>query len=115
MRFEKMDIWERAVTLSTGIYRYSPKLKDYGFNDQITRSGLSIPSNIAEGLERDFVKDSVKFLLYAKASGGELYTQIIVGRNCGFIEFKQAEIWLNEIKEITAILGAIINKRKEFS
>ena len=114
MKFEDMDIWKRAVSLSTEIYKYSQNIKDYGFKDQLTRSGLSIPSNVAEGFERDFVKDSIKFLLYAKASGGELYTQVIIGRDCGFIEKHVANCWLIEIKEIAAILGSIIYKRKQF-
>ena len=52
MRFEDLDVWKRAMKLSTNIYKELKNLKDYGFKDQITRSGLSIPSNIAEGFER---------------------------------------------------------------
>ena len=47
MNFEDMDVWKRASRLSVSIYKELSFLKDYGFKDQITRSGLSIPSNIA--------------------------------------------------------------------
>jgi len=52
MRFEDMDVWKKSSRLSVSIYRHLADLKDFGFKDQITRSGLSIPSNIAEGFGR---------------------------------------------------------------
>jgi len=52
MRFEDLEVWKRAMNLSAGLYKDLKNLKDYGFKDQIARSGLSIPSNIAEGFER---------------------------------------------------------------
>ncbi len=47
MRFEDLEVWKRAARLSADIYRQLVDLKDYGFKDQITRSGLSVPSNTA--------------------------------------------------------------------
>ncbi|HLZ19363.1 MAG TPA: four helix bundle protein, partial [Smithellaceae bacterium] len=85
MRFEDLDVWKRAMKLSAGIYKELRNLKDYGFKDQITRSGLSIPSNIAEGFERISNRESVNFLSYAKGSCGELRTQIYVGVNIEYI------------------------------
>ena len=52
MRFEDLEVWKRAARLSASIYKELKNLKDWGFRDQITRSGLSVPSNIAEGFER---------------------------------------------------------------
>ncbi len=57
MRFEDLEVWKRAARLSADIYKELFGLKDYGFKDQITRSGLSIPSNIAEGIERESAKE----------------------------------------------------------
>jgi four helix bundle protein len=45
--FEELDVWKRAVALSAEVYRTLAQCSDYGFRDQITRSALSIPSNIA--------------------------------------------------------------------
>lgn len=45
MRFEDLEVWKRGVELSASIYIELKQLRDYGFRDQITRSGLSIPSN----------------------------------------------------------------------
>jgi len=61
-RFEELDVWKASASLSAEIYQSLNSLKDFGFKDQITRSGLSIPSNIAEGYERESAKEAVKFL-----------------------------------------------------
>ncbi|HDH11681.1 MAG TPA: four helix bundle protein [Nitrospirae bacterium] len=47
MKFEDLDVWKRTARLSANIYKELSHIKDFGFKDQITRSGLSIPSNIA--------------------------------------------------------------------
>jgi len=83
--FEDLEVWERSARLSAEIYRELQNLKDFGFHDQITRSGLSIPSNIAEGFERKSHKEFVIFLNYSRGSCGELRTQVHIGREIGYI------------------------------
>lgn len=56
-RFEELDVWRKAERLSAGLYKALAELRGYGFRDQITRAGLSIPSNIAEGHERGSSKE----------------------------------------------------------
>ena len=53
--------------------------RDYGFKDQITRSALSVPSNIAEGCERRSLKERKHFFAIAKGSIGEFATQADIG------------------------------------
>ena len=70
MKFEDLEVWKRSARLSVDIYKQTKKIKDYGFRDQITRSGLSVPSNIAEGIERESDKECIRFLSFAKGSCG---------------------------------------------
>ncbi|MCA9064656.1 MAG: four helix bundle protein [Planctomycetaceae bacterium] len=86
MSFEDLDVWKRAARLSATLYQKTRELRDYGFRDQLTRSGLSIPSNIAEGFERDSNAEIARFLTIAKGSAGELRTQILIGIEAGFLE-----------------------------
>ena len=65
MRCERLDVWKRACRLSVNIYKNFAMCKDYGFKDQITRSSLSIPSNIAEGMEKNYQKEKIRFCPYA--------------------------------------------------
>ncbi|TYB97157.1 MAG: hypothetical protein FXF54_02735 [Kosmotoga sp.] len=43
--FEELEVRKRLSRLSADLYTYFRSLKDYGFRDQITHAGLSIPSN----------------------------------------------------------------------
>jgi four helix bundle protein len=85
MAFEDLQVWKKSARMSADLYREFSSLKDYGFKDQITRSGLSIPSNISEGHERASAKENTYFLNYAKGSCGELRTQMYIGMEIGYI------------------------------
>jgi four helix bundle protein len=114
MRFEDLEVWKKAVKLSGEIYKELRQLKDYGFKDQITRSGLSIASNIAEGFERESQKENINFLSYAKGSSGELRTQIYIGMDISYIKKELGEGWLKEVREISSMLNGLIKRKKSF-
>ena len=101
---ENLDVWKRSARLSADIYKVMASVKDLGFRDQITRSGLSVPSNIAEGLERSSTKEKVRFLDIAKGSAAELKTQTWIGVEIGYIDNQTGNNWIQEVKEITAMI-----------
>ncbi len=111
-RFEELDVWKRSARLSAEIYKALAELKDYGFRDQITRAGLSIPSNVAEGYERNSNKELALFLNYAKGSAGELRTQIYIGMEIGYINREVGKNWLQEAEEISKMLHGLIRTIK---
>ncbi len=112
MDFEKLAVWNRSRQLSADIYRQLSKMRDFGFRDQITRSGLSVPSNIAEGMERSSDKEKLQFLNFAKASCGELRTQVYIGIDIGYIQETTGEKWLKETREISCMLTGLMNSIK---
>lgn len=108
MRFEDMDVWKRSSRLSVSIYRELVGLNDFGFKDQITRSSLSVPSNIAEGFERATARDKRKFLNYSKGSCAELRTQIYIGIEIGYIPKELGKNWVNETEELSSMLTGLM-------
>jgi four helix bundle protein len=110
MKCENLDIWKKSARISADIYKYFSKCKDFGFKDQITRASLSIPSNIAEGLERPTVKDQIKFLYIAQGSAAELITQIYVGIDIEYIDTKTGKEWIKRLNEVMPMLHAFISK-----
>ena len=112
MSFEDLEVWKRSARLCADIYKELVGLKDYGFKDQITRSALSIPSNIAEGIERESAKECTNFLAYAKGSCGELRTQIYIGMDIGYISKEMGRDWTNETREISAMLVGLIRSKR---
>jgi len=108
MPFEDLNVWKRSAHLSATIYKELHQLKDYGFKDQITRAGLSIPSNIAEGMERTSSKEKIRFLDIAKGSCAELRTQTYRGIEIGYIDSEIGQAWIRESKEISAMLVGLM-------
>jgi four helix bundle protein len=104
MPFEDLAVWKRAVKLSVELYKELGDLRDYGFRDQITRAGLSVASNIAEGMERESKADKMRVLRISKGSCGELRTQIHIGMQIGYINENTARRWIQETQEISAML-----------
>ena len=82
--FEKLKVWNRAKDLAVFVYKASScgeLARDYGLRDQIRRSAVSIPSNIAEGDELDTDRQSIKYFHIAKGSSAELLTQSLPMRS----------------------------------
>ncbi len=108
MKFEDMDVWKLAAKLSVSVYCELSDLKDYGFKDQITRSVLSVSSNIAEGFGRSTDKDKRNFLNYAKGSCAELRSQTYIGIKIGYIAKDVGNLWIVESNKISAMLTGLM-------
>ena len=104
MPFEDLEVWKRAVRLSADMYKGLRDLRDYGFKDQITRAGLSVASNIAEGMERESNADKARYLTIARGSCGEVRTQVYIGIDVGYIDKDMGQRWIDESREISAML-----------
>ncbi|GAB5442283.1 MAG: four helix bundle protein [Fuerstiella sp.] len=113
MSFQDLEVWKRSARLSATLYQQTKDLRDFGFRDQLTRSGLSIPSNIAEGYERDSDAEIARFLSIAKGSAGELRTQILIGIEAGYLDRSLAFELENEAQQIGRMLGALIKRHRK--
>jgi four helix bundle protein len=112
--FQKLNVWQVSKNLAVSVYKLtqSPSLsKDYGFKDQIQRSAVSIPSNIAEGDELDSNKQSIHYFYIAKASSAELLTQVIIGKDIGYISKQDADKIISECKIVSVMLTKLIKAR----
>ncbi len=107
MNFENLEVWKRSAQLSAELYVYFKDLTDFGFKDQITRSGLSVPSNIAEGMARSSQQERKRFINIAQGSIAELKTQIWIGMKIEYIEKDKGKYFVNEASEIAAMLGGL--------
>jgi four helix bundle protein len=83
--------------------------KMFSLRDQMQRAAISVPSNIAEGQERDSIKDFIRFLRIAKGSNGELRTQIYIAQRLNLIDSEKGKTYVKESKEISAMLQGLIN------
>lgn len=81
------------------------------FRDQITRAAISVPSNIAEGYERDSRLDVIRFLRIAKGSAAELRTQCYLAMKLELLPPTKVQGFIRECKEISAMLQGLIRAR----
>ena len=86
--FEKLETWQVARQLVLKVYkllRKFPSEERYALCDQIRRAVISVPSNIAEGNSRTSIKDQIHFLEIAFGSLSELYCQLQLAVDLGYI------------------------------
>lgn len=112
MNFEKLEVWQRSARLAAELYKATSQLRDYGFRGQRTRAGLSVPSNIAEGMTRSSSKEKCRFLEIARSSIAETRTQIYIGIEINYLPRENARVWLDETKQISAMISGLMQKIK---
>jgi hypothetical protein len=69
--FQKLRVWQLTRELAVNVYKLTKSSglsKDYSFRDQIQRSAVSIPSNIAEGDELETDRQAIRHFYIAKGS-----------------------------------------------
>lgn len=111
--FEDLQVWRRSLELVVEICKHFGTCSNFSLKDQITRSALSVPSNIAEGAERLSKKEFIQFLAYAKGSAGELRTQLIIATKLDYVSANDSEKWISELREISAMICGLINSQRK--
>jgi four helix bundle protein len=87
--FRKLITWQKAYDLVLAVYKITrdfPKEEIYGLMPQMRRAVVSVPANIAEGYERNYKKEYLRFLCIAKGSLGEVETYLLLARDLGYLK-----------------------------
>jgi four helix bundle protein len=116
--FQKLRVWQIAKDLAVKIYKLTQNpgfKKDFGFKDQIQRSAISVPSNIAEGDESGSDKLSIRHFFIAKGSSAELMTQLIIAFEIGYIDQESKQNLVDECDKISSMLTKLIKVRNQSS
>ena len=110
--FKNLEIWNHGIQIVKQVYKLSQKFpadEKFGLISQISRAAVSIPSNIAEGFERETTKEFIRFLYIAKASSGEFRSQLYLAFDLDYMtkdEFSKLNLKVNEVSKL--ISGLII-------
>ena len=79
-----LAVWKKSMDLVTDVYELTskfPREEQFGLTNQMRRSAVSVPSNIAEGAARNSTKEFIQFLYYSLSSLSELETQLLISKN----------------------------------
>jgi four helix bundle protein len=105
--FEDLEVWQRGCRLAVDVFKGFASCRNFTMQDQVQRASLSVPSNVAEGYERNSNKEFVRFLNIAKGSCGELRTQLYISRKLDFLKKVEFDHLIGESKEISAMLHGL--------
>ncbi len=113
--FEKLLVWREGVSMAIELYKKLESCKDFGLRNQMQRSAVSIPSNIAEGYDRGSNKDFIRFLRIARGSCAELRTQCYIAKNVSVLELEDATQFIEKTRRISRKISRLIKVRKDFN
>jgi four helix bundle protein len=110
--FKDIKAWQKSVELTEAIYHLSNRgsfSHDIALKYQIRRAVISIPSNIAEGYERDGNREFVQFLTVAKGSTAEVQTQAYIAFQTNYISQGEYDYLDSLCREIIRIISGFIS------
>lgn len=114
--FEEIESWKKSRVFNKLIYTITQQenfSKDFDLKRQIRRASVSISSNIAEGFERNTDKEFVYFLYVAKASAGEVRSQLYLANDLNYINNEDFNQLKNKVVEISKLIGGLIKYLKK--
>jgi len=109
--YKNLEGWKKSMQLVKEVYlavKKFPKEELYGLTSQIKRAAVSVPSNIAEGVGRNYKKDTIQFFHISRGSLYELETLMNIAK---MIEILSNEIFTRlseQNAECTRILNGLI-------
>ena len=111
--YKDLNVWRESMDLVESIYRlikFLPQEEMYALSSQLRRAVISIPSNIAEGQNRNTQKEFVQFLYVSLGSASEVETQLLIAKRLNYLQNIESE--LNQISKIRRMINALINSIK---
>lgn len=92
--YRDLTAWRVGIELIEDVYnvtRTFPKSETYGICSHMQRAAVSVPSNIAEGHQRDSTREYLHFISIALGSVAELDTLITVCERLGYMNNQAKE------------------------
>ena len=116
--FKDLKVWQKSYSLVLEVYKstkHFPSEEKFGLKSQIRRAAVALPSNIAEGYARRYLKQYVHFLCIAYGSGAELETQLLLAKDLGYLKDEKLKDLINKYYEVERMLSALIKSLEKKS
>ncbi len=105
--YQKLEVYQLSKSLVKETYEIIntfPTFENYGLISQMSRSAISIPSNIAEGSGRSSKRDRSHYITIAYASLLELNCQYEIAFEVGYINMEELKTIEKIIKDLSVKL-----------
>lgn len=110
--YKKLEAWKKTMLVVKDVYlitKQYPKEELYALTSQTKRAAIAAPANIAEGIGRNYKKDTVQFLHIARGSLYELETHLCIAVMVEVIPAGKVEQLMANIDEAIKILNGLIS------
>lgn len=113
MKFKNLIVYQKSKELVKQVYALLKQFPDderFALCGQMRRAAISVPSNIVEGMARLSSKDQTHFLNIAYGSLMELYAQLDIAHDLGYLsedDFIKIEASIDEIDKMIVSLSYI--------
>lgn len=110
--YKNLDVWKVAMQLVKETYLLTkkfPKEELYGLTSQIKRAVVSIPANIAEGIGRQYKKDTIQFLHISRGSLYELETLLNIAAMIEIISEAEFNHTIHSVEKVLQLFNGFIN------
>ena len=108
--FENLEVYQKARELVGKVYnliKRFPKEEQYALCDQIRRSIVSVPSNIAEQSGRTSIKEKIHHIEYSYGSLMEAYCQLQISMDLNYIKVDQFNSLKENFFEVSRLLNGL--------
>lgn len=108
--FRKLIVYQKAICYVNHVYDLIakfPREEQYAICDQLRRAAVSVPSNIAEGMNRGSAKEQLHFLNVSYSSLMETLCQFEISLNRKYINEQEWSVLESEISELSKLLGGL--------
>jgi four helix bundle protein len=110
--YKKLEVWTLSMELVKDIYcltKHYPANEKFGLISQTNRAAVSIPCNIAEGMGRNYNKDTIQFLHVSRGSAYEVETLLNVAQMINIIDEQTYKNINKKLESSIRLINGFIN------
>jgi len=114
--FYSLDVWKASKDFAVQIYqitKFFPDDERFGMISQLRRASVSVASNIAEGYERFYFKDKVRFYYISRGSVSELMSILMIAKELSYISVKHFDELILEAERVLKLINGFIRSQKK--
>src|SRR3954466_15307466 len=116
--YKNLEVWKKSMQLVKQVYLLTkeyPKEELFALTSQTKRAVVSIPSNIAEGMGRNYKKNTIQFVHIARGSMYELETLLNIAVMVDIISEEKFAVFPPLIDELLKMMNGLIKSLEQRS
>jgi four helix bundle protein len=109
--FKKLKVWQKAHVMALDAHRLAGQIrgsKHTSLRSQITRSAMSVPTNIVEGCGQQSAREYSRFLRIALNSTSELEYHLLAARDLAALRGSEPLTLISQVIEVRKMLYGLL-------